>query len=220
MNRIFSFFGLVPQREKKIKRFIFIFYLVGALGLALPWSRLYFQFLIPWALLLSFIVLLAYYAEKISRRTAWVFTGIALTGFAVEILGVQTGVIFGHYRYGTSLGPLIAGVPPLIGINWLLLTCLSASVAGLWFRHSFGRITSASLMMLLYDLLLEQVAPKLDMWYFEGGLPGWKNYIAWLVFSFIFQSIFWIARVPVKNLVALLLFAMQFLFFVVLYFVL
>lgn len=41
-------------------------------------------------------------------------------GFAVEALGVTTGVIFGAYHYTDRMGPRLHEVPLVIGINWAI----------------------------------------------------------------------------------------------------
>jgi uncharacterized membrane protein len=41
--------------------------------------------------------------------------------FAVEVLGAATGIPFGTYSYAHSLGPLLAGVPLLVPLAWLMM---------------------------------------------------------------------------------------------------
>lgn len=41
--------------------------------------------------------------------------------FAAEVLGVATGFPFGHYSYSHRLGPLLAGVPLLVPLAWLMM---------------------------------------------------------------------------------------------------
>jgi putative membrane protein len=40
----------------------------------------------------------------------------------------------------------------------------------------------AALLVTGIDVLIEQVAPKLDFWQFEGGLPDLQNYLSWIAF--------------------------------------
>src|SRR5210317_2015499 len=51
-------------------------------------------------------------------------------GFAVELIGVQTGLLFGEYAYGSALGPKLMGVPLIIGVNWLAIVLASIGVIG------------------------------------------------------------------------------------------
>jgi bisanhydrobacterioruberin hydratase len=102
-------------------------------------------------------------------------------GMLAEIIGVQTGILFGEYAYGEMLGWKILGVPWLIGCNWALLVYSSAVVANLsggsiWIRSLVG----ASLMVLL-DIVMEPIAPRIDYWLFDGNQVPLKNYIHWFV---------------------------------------
>jgi putative membrane protein len=42
-------------------------------------------------------------------------------GLAVEVVGVRTGVPFGHYSYADRLGPAVAGVPLVVPLAWTML---------------------------------------------------------------------------------------------------
>jgi putative membrane protein len=48
---------------------------------------------------------------------------IAVAGFFIEAIGVNTGLIFGNYVYKTTLGWKFLETPLIIGVNWILLTC-------------------------------------------------------------------------------------------------
>jgi putative membrane protein len=43
----------------------------------------------------------------------------------------------------------------------------------------------AALLVTGIDVLIEQVAPKLDFWQFEGGPPDLQNYLSWIAFVYI-----------------------------------
>lgn len=45
-----------------------------------------------------------------------------------EIIGVNTGILFGDYAYGTVMGPKLLGVPFLIGINWFVIVFCCGSL--------------------------------------------------------------------------------------------
>lgn len=118
-------------------------------------------------------------------------------GMFIEIVGVQTGHIFGEYHYTSLLGPRILGVPVVIGTNWLLLSyCFSALV--LWWRPSLKWINQvvlgASLMVLL-DVIIEPFAVHYGLWIWKGRvLPSLANYVAWFFGGSIVTAIwlnFW-----------------------------
>ena len=54
---------------------------------------------------------------------------IFLLGFVVEVVGVQTGLIFGSYSYGATLGVKLFDTPLLIGLNWIFVSYSSYSIA-------------------------------------------------------------------------------------------
>ena len=118
-------------------------------------------------------------------------------GMFIEIIGVQTGQIFGEYHYTSLLGPRVLGVPLVIGTNWLLLSyCFSALV--LWWRPSlrliYQVILGAALMVLL-DVFIEPFAVHYGLWIWKGRiLPSIANYIAWFFGGCIVTAIwlhFW-----------------------------
>ena len=127
--------------------------------------------------------------------------------------GVQTGVLFGHYIYGSALGPKIWDTPILIGLNWLLLIyCTAAIVNGLISKKVY-RIILASVLMVLYDLVLEYVAPAMDMWTWDSKYPGPRNFIMWFFLSLLFHSLLQGTNIIIKNKPARYLFLIQFIFF-------
>jgi putative membrane protein len=110
-------------------------------------------------------------------------------GMIAEILGVNYGLIFGNYAYGSNLGVKFFGVPIIIGLNWSILVFVTASIAYRWTKNILlGALISAGMMVLL-DLLIEAVAPEFDFWEFEGGEVPFQNYVGWFVVSFIAQVI-------------------------------
>ena len=43
--------------------------------------------------------------------------------------------------------------------------------------------------MIVYDLILETVAPYMDMWRFETGNVPFQNYAMWFIVAFIFNTL-------------------------------
>jgi len=112
-----------------------------------------------------------------------------LLGMIAEILGVNYGLIFGSYAYGSNLGWKVLGVPLTIGINWTILVFITASIAHKWTKNVFLGSAMASGMMVLLDLLIEAVAPEFDFWEFNGGEVPLQNYVGWFAVAFIAQII-------------------------------
>ncbi len=198
---------------KFFRRGLVVFYLVGVAGMAFPGTRPLFTALIPFALLLSMGILLTYQPRLNDRKTLALFFLIFLAGFLVEMVGVNTGKIFGGYHYGAGLGLKVNGTPLMIGINWLMLTLAFADLTQRTGVRGWLTIPVASVGMVLYDLVLEQVAPYFDMWNWEGGSIPLQNYMAWFLIALVFQFSLKKLHIPVKNPVAPVVLLCQFFFF-------
>lgn len=203
----------IPGFTKKTKLFFIIFYSVGIIGLTLPSTHGLFTRLIPFALLLSISALVLFHRGRFSSRELLVYLGIFLAGFLVEVVGVNTGLVFGEYQYGSSLGIKLFNTPLMIGVNWLLLTYLTAAVSRKLGLGAFLTDLTAAGMMLAYDLILEQMAPALDMWSWTGEDIPLQNYLAWFVLALIFQWFLRRSATVIRNPVALVILLCQVLFF-------
>ena len=184
-----------------IKGFVVVFYIVGLFGLIVPGLYPFFLTLFPYALLITLIVLVFFYKNK-GVKLWLVFTIIYFVGFLVEAIGVNTGYVFGSYNYGKSLGFKVFETPLIIGINWLLLSHLTASILQNLSWTSFSKIFVGALLMLLFDVLLEQIAPKLDMWFWKDNSVPIQNYIAWFIIALLFQTLLNISKIDLKNKIA------------------
>jgi putative membrane protein len=111
---------------------------------------------------------------------------IALLSFAVEHVGVTTGLPFGRYAYTDVLGLKLGGAVPLpIPFAWLLVVPATIGAA---YRLTGGRrrvvAVIAPLLALGADLLLEPVAAYIvDYWHWLDGGPYYgvptANFVAW-----------------------------------------
>lgn len=203
----------ILNNRKAVKAFFIVFYLVGVVGTWWSYTSPLFFNLIPLALLLSFTALLVFHEAKVTRNTIVGFIAIYLLSFFIEVIGVNTGLIFGSYVYGNSLGIKLFGTPLLIGINWLFLVYTASSVLEGFKMPVLAKIGLAAALMLIYDIVLEQIAPMLDMWHWENGLIPLQNYVAWFVLALLFQSLLKILNVRVQNKFAFFIIICQFLFF-------
>lgn len=198
------------------KKAVTVFYAVGTLGLLLPFSFPLFVKLVPFALLLSFLLLFFFHTGPFGLREFVVFATVYTVSFLAEVAGVATGELFGSYHYGSALGLKLLETPLIIGLNWLFLVYATAGLAGRLKVHPLLRIITGSLAMVAYDFFLEIAAPSLDMWHWEGGSAPFRNYLTWFGFSLLFHALVRFSRVNTLNPLSSVLFAAQFLFFVVL----
>lgn len=208
--------GYLTRNELIISLVILIIYAVGVAGLTIQYTGELFLNLIPVILILSLAATLAFHRPSWDLRTAAVFAAIVLSSWIVEAAGVRTGIIFGKYAYGPALGIKLFDTPLLIGFNWLLLVYATSCIADYLNISTSGKIISASLLMVLYDLVLELAAPVLGMWNFEGGAAPARNYITWFIAACLFHSALRITGIKIQNRVAPVIFVIQFLFFIVL----
>jgi len=207
----------IKDRKNALKIFAIFFYSVGLLGLVIPCTFPLFLKLIPFALILSFVALALSHKSKIDTKTISIFFFIYIFAFIAEALGVGTGQIFGHYEYGLGLGIKFLQTPLIIGINWLFLVYTTASITQKLKVPDILKILIASVGMLLYDIVLEQVADKLDMWHWKDGIIPFQNYLAWYVLAVFFHALLKIFRIKIENTFAILILLCQFIFFLFLY---
>lgn len=215
------------KRILKSNEILLWVYGVGLVGMLLPFTRELFKIITPLNLLFALIFL--FYGKKPARQV--ILTGIlvAVASFFIEAAGVNTGKIFGAYAYGKTLGPALFNTPLIIGLNWfLLIYCTNVISRQLWNllpERFSGRLTAlkqflfivvtGSLLMVLYDLLLEPAAMRLDMWSWEGDRIPARNFLAWFGFSIAFHTVVRIWGEEEINPRALPLFAVQVVFFAV-----
>ncbi len=134
------------------------------------------------------IMALWLYANAGTRGAVAAGLTLALA-WAVEQIGVTTGVPFGRYAYTGALGFGTVGAVPLpIPFAWLLLIPTAIGTARLLHRRYGARpwwlLAVAPLLVLIYDVLLEPFATEVMgywQWIERGPLHGvpTANYVAW-----------------------------------------
>ncbi|MFF5178389.1 carotenoid biosynthesis protein [Micromonospora sp. NPDC000316] len=140
-------------------------------------------------------------------------------GFAIEAIGVATGVPFGSYDYSGELGPKLAGVPLIIPLAWtwmawpawlaaVRLTGGRAATAGglaataggsgstagrsgSTARRWVGRIALATVGLAAWDLFLDPQMVAEGYWVWRNATPALPG----------------LAGIPVSNYLGWLLFA-------------
>lgn len=200
---------------QQAKRAIISLYIVGVFGLVIPFFREWFVFSTPIVLVIS-VWLVARFHSSFLLKDVLAFLLVSLLGYFLEMYGVNTGFVFGHYTYGKTLGPSCCHTPFLIGLNWLFLTYASLSLAGALIKHKWAGVLLAPFIMLTYDIVLESLAPWMDMWHFEHLKVPWRNYVAWWIAGLVFSSIFAFFRINTRNSVAVVLLLCQFAFLLLL----
>ncbi|RFS15300.1 carotenoid biosynthesis protein [Emticicia sp. C21] len=187
-------------------------YIAGLIGLNIPQTTHLFQWLTPFNLLVSLGILLYFHQQW--NRSFIIFCVITfLTGFFIELAGVKTGVIFGEYQYETTLGFKILEVPPVIGVNWLLLVYCVGSSFCQTSKPIYIKVLYGALLMTMLDFLVEPVAIRLNMWSWKEANPPIENYIAWFIVSAVLLTLFHSMRFRKDNPIARWLLILQICFF-------
>ena len=169
--------------------FLVIWYQVGIVGLHISESRALFQSLIPVNILVSLGILGLFHRVWNMQFGIFIF-GIFWAGYLIELIGMHSGVIFGSYSYGDSLGFKVSGVPPLIGLNWLLLVYITGIIAQKASSTFSMRIALGAGLMVILDMLIEPMAMNYDMWNWDEGHVPVLNYVGWFVVSAAMQFAF------------------------------
>ncbi len=218
---IFKYLNQLKENIRKypfeIKIFLAIFYIVGVVAIYWPQTSGLFMSMTPFALLLS-IGFLACFHENTDIKSLRVFSVILITGYLIEVAGVNTGLIFGKYKYGDNLGFKLFNTPLIIGFNWLLITYITSSIADQLKINVHLKVFFASSLMLIYDLILEQQAPRLNYWEWNNAIVPLQNYAAWFGIAVLFQYLIKINKIRTSNALSLTVYLYQLMFFLALIF--
>jgi|694.fasta_scaffold06465_21 putative membrane protein len=209
-----KFLQLLQSKPKWFVLVLIIFYLVGMVGMWL--NPVYFAGLSSYNLLLTTAILLLFapLANPDCRRFVVL---VAVVGFAVEIIGVKTGKVFGSYYYGSNLGPKMGMVPLIIALNWLILTLSSLSVASSLKVSVGAKVLIGTAFMVGLDLLIEPLSSQLDYWHWLKNEIPFRNFAGWTVVSLFFHATAWQLKFEKFNPVALSLLILQYVFFLIIH---
>jgi putative membrane protein len=139
---------------------------------------------------------------------AYIFT------FTMEAIGVSSGVIFGEYYYGTTLGTKLFRVPLVIGFNWVIVVLGAIAIAKKISPKNISSALLAALFTVGFDIPLEIVAVNLNYWQWTPGFVPIQNYIAWFVVAFVVALSFGYLKLETKGKVIIHYFFIQLIFFI------
>ncbi len=139
-------------------------------------------------------------------------------GLGIEIIGIQTGAIFGNYQYGGVLGPKVLDTSLMIGVNWIIVSYCAGVCTNYLISKSHWAIKAilGATLMVGLDFFIEPVAIKYGMWTWELSHVPLQNYIGWFIISWFILALFFNFTKTIKNKVAVILFILQLLFFLIL----
>ena len=217
MSRVNNIHTCFVTKQTTIAALLAIFFSVGVVGMLLPATNNYFLQLTPFALLLSFTVLALSDESKRRGKLITYLLFIYFTSYVIEVVGVHTGLLFGAYTYGENLGIKLWGTPLIIGANWFFLVYTTAAIFEKTKIPTTPKVLLASCSMLAYDIVMEQVAPKLDMWSWKDVAVPFQNYFTWFLIAVGFHIGLKLLKIKIKNGLALAVLLCQFIFFVFLF---
>jgi len=154
-----------------------------------------------------------------------------IIGVGVEIIGTQTGWLFGNYTYNDVLGPEIQNVPIIIGINWfIIIYCCGVCIHAVLTRilepllmqtdkpkpvlKMASIIVDGASLAVLFDWIMEPVAIKLGYWTWTNfNKVPFFNYICWFFISSALMAVFHFAQFNKQNKFAVNLLLIQVMFF-------
>ncbi|GGH18740.1 carotenoid biosynthesis protein [Mucilaginibacter phyllosphaerae] len=192
---------------------IILFHAVGFTGLSVAATRPLFLQLVAWHLLLMMLVIMLGH-DKPNNRFG-IFTLVTfLLGFTAEWVGVHTGLLFGNYAYGKTLGIKLLEIPLMIGVNWfLLIYAVGVTMQRSRLKSAVFRVVTGAAILVLLDLLIEPVAIRFDYWHWAGGIIPIKNYICWFLVSVLMLGIFEWFKFKKQSKAAPVLLITEFVFF-------
>lgn len=178
-----------------------LFHITGVLGILFTPYKDWFVYSTPIVLATMFI-LLANTQIKSTKAYVLFFLIAFVVGMSTEIVGVNTGLLFGDYQYGEVLGPKIYGVPLLIGLNWFVIVFCSGALCKqvvellqdilnikiTKLASSIFVIIGGATIATCFDFILEPVAVKLQFWSWNNGHIPLFNYICWFAISAVLLS--------------------------------
>jgi putative membrane protein len=133
--------------------------------------------------------LLAGVLPLVGRKAALALSALVAYSYAIEFLGVHTGVPYGEFFYGVDLGPTLFGVPvglpvffiPLVMNAYLLVVLLLGERA----VSRPLRLASVIAAVLAMDLVLDPGAVALGFWVYPNGGVYYgvplSNYAGWVL---------------------------------------
>jgi len=224
--------GLQFSKYQAATAIAVLFHAIGLIGI-LFFNRQFFVQATVINLLLMFVLLLWTQKEKNGYFFLFAVAAILL-GLAFEIVGVNTGALFGDYTYGNVLGYKFMKVPLIIGINWfVIIYCCGISIHTLLMKainrisadtktkpmalKAISVIVDGATIAVFFDWVMEPVAVKLGYWKWGGdGETPFYNYLCWLMISNIILAVFHFSKFNKQNKFAVNLLLIQMMFFLLL----
>lgn len=128
--------------------------------------------------------------------TGWFLVSAGI-GLAAEVLGVRTGLPFGHYAYADKLGPHLLGVPVVVALAWAMMSYPCLLAARRLARSPLATPVLAALALAAWDLFLDPQMVAEGEWTWStpsrhlpgiSGIPV-QNFLGWLLVSLVLMAV-------------------------------
>jgi bisanhydrobacterioruberin hydratase len=209
-----------------------LFHVCGMIGILFTSYKEWFIKSTAYTLLLMALLLVLTHTPKNKRFFIFLII-VCIIGFSAEVIGVNTGILFGEYSYGDVLGTKVLNVPLVIAVNWFNIIYCAGMITqsyeqymikkmkdqGMNISHRLQRasfVVDAVLLVLLFDWIMEPVAVKLGYWQWQNNDVSGYNYFTWAGISIILFVAFRKLNKHSRNIFAINLFIIQLLFFLAL----
>ena len=156
---------------------------------------------------LTIATVLGFFAASVThawftRGAGWAVGLVVITaggGFVAEAVGVRSGVPFGDYSYGDSLGWQLAGVPVIIPLAWAMMAYPALVIARRLTRRFVPIVAGVALAA--WDLFLDPQMVSAGHWSWQDqtpalpGVPGipLTNYLGWLAVALVMMTVLHLA---------------------------
>ena len=178
-------------------RLLPVFFSIVTIGLQIAWplSSGHTRDALTVAAVITFFLAVATHALMV-RGWAWALGWLVMSagmGFTVEVIGVHTGLPFGHYTYADHLGPSVAGVPITIGLAWAMMSYPCALAARLLVQPRILVAFVGAVALAGWDLFLDPQMVAAGQWSWQttspqlpgiDGIPV-QNFVGWLLVAFV-----------------------------------
>jgi uncharacterized membrane protein len=179
------------------------------LGMRIPFST---GFLLGYVGALVLFVAWHAVLSKGWKRSLLMLSLSFIVAFTAEALGVNFGLVFGHYQYTPALGISLFGVPLLAALAWEPIVyaafCLSDVLAtraespssafsrnvSPWWAAGIGALATTA-----WDMMIDPIAVSQGWWvwtnggsyvpYVANGVPI-TNFLGWLLVAFVINLIY------------------------------
>lgn len=133
---------------------------------------------------------LVFLAEDNLKKATAVFLAIFMGGYFIELIGTQTGYLFGSYAYGEVLGWRLMGVSVIIGVNWYAIVLAASNLARFFKLGVVVQSIIAGALCVGMDFVIEPVAIKFGFWSWSQNEIPLFNYLTWFAFATFFSYIY------------------------------